>query len=221
MVTRDVEGVIRVAYEGRFTGGNTSLIVNVFHFCKPLPAPVTQADFSLLNTEMVTGGFMSAYLAIMPTAYTLQNIRYSNVYGSELIHWNVPLASAGTRETAGERAPLFVANHINWMVTAPSRRGKGKTYWGGLYEGDINGDQLVGGGSFETAVTAWMAACARWHQGSGLSQWRMGVLSDPDKLLPEQKEATGKRPAQFYEVEGFGSTAYLSTQARRKINRGA
>lgn len=224
MPTVAMPAVMRVALEGHMSVGNQSQIVNVFHFSTVDLEFVTEALMTELYDELNDGGtsFVENYLDMMPTTYRLDRMRISQVIGTDLISREYVQGNSGNRVVEGDRAPAFVAALIGWRSSVfGGRRGRGKTYIGGLYEQDINGDNLVGGGSLDTAIGLFLAGTAKYQAGSIITSRRMVIISDPDRVLPSGVGPDPYRPAEAGEISSTYTTAVLAIQKRRKIGRGS
>ena len=227
MPTAFLNQVLRVSMEGHLTVGNTSQIVNVFHFAVPLPETTPQAglvEMMALYDELYSGdpSWVDRYVGMYPTTYILDGMRVSQIQHDEPLSFFTPDGQAGTRVISGERAPSYVAALLGWRSpVAGGRRGKGKSYIGGLYEVDINGDNYVGSGTLDDAITQFQVINGRYKAGSLVSDFRFVILSNPDKVQILEPVPDGKKVPEAYELEITTSTAVLSMQKRRKVGRGS
>lgn len=209
--------VCRVSIEGYMDFGLIQQeYVNVMHW-EYLPAEF----YGMAEMSTLSEIYMDDLIPFLRNCYysdttIFTQLRLRQVTGDGMLELITPIGLAGTRTRDGDRLPPYSALVISLKTAYIGRRYRGRNYLGGFAEQD----QQNGLWEADTAnlVQGYIDGFATHHPGPFFSGvWSLGVLSDPERTLPNGTASELTNRPTINGVISLESKPIVYVQRKRKF----
>lgn len=199
--------VARIAVEGGY-GGTT--FANVFHFAVNASA---EPDTSTLDdlANQVGDAYHTNLMPLMWHTCVLTQVSLQILWGTSpgiMLSTVVSRSDAGSK--TGTAAPSSLAGVISWSIAEAYRGGHGRTYMGGLEEGDLADINHVTG-SYVTAANAAAAGFTSDMNAFDDTHWDSTVFG----IVRTRRSKLLLDPPEFAPITGHRVSNRIRTQRRR------